>query len=193
MLGTEEGLRIAIAKIEEAERGFDQPVRLVVFDTLTRLSGRSGLSMVDVQDFGKLLDGISSVGKPFKASTLTLAHSPKSDPHNPSGTFQLGGNADCVIKATRIETTGAELADGPSLRQNEGRRDTSGHRASVPEARVTELLAQSLAARGKDGLDPDNVFVEKYTSLACVWDGGSPHPSKTFAVDSGSTRKSSAY
>lgn len=172
----EDGLHAAIAKVEEAQKRFGQPIRLIVLDTLTRLSGRAGLSMTKVEDFGALLDAISALGKRFGASTLVLAHHSKSDPRNPSGTFQLSANADCVIAAKREENDGSEPRTVLSFEKTKDGEKPDNIHIRFQRQDFHDFLAQSLASRDKETLDPDAVLDGRYTSLAAVWDGNTVAP-----------------
>ena len=174
----DDGFHTAIAKVEEAQKEFGQPVQLIVIDTLTRLSGRAGLSMTKVEDFGALLDDISALGKRFGASTLTLAHHSKSDPHNPAGTFQLSANADCVIAAKRQESGGSELRTVLSFEKTKDGERPSDILIRFQQQVFNDFLAESLRSRDKETLDSDAVLDGRYTSLAAVWDGNTVAPPK---------------
>jgi hypothetical protein len=172
----DDGLHAAIEKVEKAQEELGQPVQLIILDTLTRLSGRAGSSQTDVKEFGALLDDISALGKRFGASTLTLAHNSKSDQHNPSGTYQLSANADCVIAVKRMDNSGSELRTVLCFKKTkDGERPRDIH-IRFERQDFHNFLAQSLASRDKEPLDSDAALDTRYTSLAAIWDGNTEVP-----------------
>lgn len=129
-----------------------------------------------MKEFGALLDDISALGKRFGASTLTLAHNSKSDQHNPSGTYQLSANADCVIAVKRMDNSGSELRTVLCFKKTkDGERPRDIH-IRFERQDFHNFLAQSLASRDKEPLDSDAALDTRYTSLAAIWDGNTEVP-----------------
>lgn len=100
----EDGLANAIGLVQEASANFGLPAGLLVLDNMTRMAGVAGLSTTDPGEYGRILAGIDSLGHEVGAATLTIYHSPVSDPKRPAGTYQSTANPDVVIKAERTSS-----------------------------------------------------------------------------------------
>lgn len=99
----EDGLENALGLVREAATGFVVPAGLLVLDNMTRMAGVAGLSTTDPGEYGRILAGIDSLGREANVATLTIYHSPVSDPKRPAGTYQSTANPDVIIKAERPE------------------------------------------------------------------------------------------
>jgi hypothetical protein len=97
----DDGLQDAIRRARAAAEGFSVPLGLVVIDNMTRLAAAAGLSTTDPGEYGRILGAIDMLGRALEVATLTIYHSPVSDPSRPAGTYQSTANPDVVIKAER--------------------------------------------------------------------------------------------
>jgi DNA-binding MarR family transcriptional regulator len=97
----DDGLRDATNRILEVTAEFNAPIGLLVFDNMTRLASVAGLSTTDTGEYGRILAGIDALGRMVGAGTLTIYHSPVSDPSRPAGTYQSTANPDVIMKAER--------------------------------------------------------------------------------------------
>jgi AAA domain-containing protein/bifunctional DNA primase/polymerase-like protein len=97
-LGTgDDGLQDALKRIREAT---GRP-ELLVFDNMTRMAAQSNLSTVDPAEFGRIFAALDALARSTGASTLTICHSPMSDPSKPQGSYPIMANPDVVLQAVR--------------------------------------------------------------------------------------------
>jgi len=110
-LGSVDGVDATMRLIDThyRERHPNVPLRLIVFDTLTRLSQRAGSSTTDPKEYGNLLDRVDTIAKLTNSSILLIAHSPEGDADKPTGTYQTRGNADSVMKVERVDGESSRL------------------------------------------------------------------------------------
>ncbi len=110
-LGMADGVEAALRLIETHyyKRFADVPLRLIGFDTLTRLSQRAAASTTDPKEYGVLLDRVEQIARATGASILLLAHSPEGNPEKPTGTYQTRANADSVMKIERVDNQSSLL------------------------------------------------------------------------------------
>jgi len=138
----DDGLYDALARIDEAS---SDPA-LLVFDNLTRMAAQASLSTVDPGELGRILAALDTLARKTGASTLTICHSPMSDPNKVAGSYPIMANPDVVLQADR--------GDGltTTIRSKKA-RDTAGAEPLVltlERQDVRDWLRASYAAEGRE-------------------------------------------
>lgn len=152
----DDGLLDAVARIEEAT---NEPA-LLVFDNLTRMAAQSGLSTVDPSELGRVLAALDFLARKTGASTLTICHSPMSDPNKIAGSYPIMANPDVVLQAERGDGRTTTLRS----RKTRDTADTEPLVLTLERQDVRDWLRASYAADGRQ--PPETLEVHDFDDLA---------------------------